>query len=60
MEEDLEAALKRIERKLDIMRLDCKMTKNERLRHDLNELIALAAMIKRMFAKTDGGKNEQS
>lgn len=60
MEEDLEAALKRIERKLEIMRLDCKMTGNERLRHDLNELIALVAMIKRMVAKADGGKNEQS
>ena len=59
MEEDLEAALKRIERKLDIMRLDCKMTGTERLRHDLNELIALVAMIKRMVAKADGGKNEQ-
>jgi hypothetical protein len=40
-------ALERLHRKLDIMRLDAKSRHDDRLRYDIDELIALANIIAR-------------
>lgn len=40
-------ALERLHRKLDIMRLDAKARRDDRLRYDIDELIALANIIAR-------------
>jgi hypothetical protein len=54
-----EQALKRLRRKLEIMRLDCRRTSDVR-RYDMEECLALVGIIERSLDDADKNKTEDA